>query len=177
MKTIINLCPTGMIPTKAMTPYVPLQPEEIIKDVVGCHKIGITMTHLHARDIDGKPTWKPDVYHMIIAGIKAYCPDLVICVSTSGRTFPDFDQRAAILDLGGYVKPDMASLTLSSLNFNRVASMNSPDMIMKLLDKMHEKGIKPELEVFDLGMINYAKYLIHKGLLTPSPSVTARWWA
>ena len=62
-------------------------------------------------------------------------------------------------------KPDMASLTLSSLNFNKTASVNSPDMIRKLAEKMKERGICPELEVFDAGMINYAKYLIKKDLI------------
>ena len=61
----------------------------------------------------------------------------------------------------------MASLTLSSLNFNRQASVNSPQMIQKLARKMQERGIKPELEAFDIGMINYAKYLQHKGLIEP----------
>jgi 3-keto-5-aminohexanoate cleavage enzyme len=59
----------------------------------------------------------------------------------------------------------MASLTLSSLNFNKQASVNEPFMIMDLAREMLDKGIKPELEVFDVGMINYAKYLITKRLL------------
>jgi uncharacterized protein (DUF849 family) len=61
----------------------------------------------------------------------------------------------------------MGSLTLSSVNFNRQASINEPNMIKALASKMKEKGIKPELEAFDLGMINYAKYLIKKRLITP----------
>jgi len=62
------------------------------------------------------------------------------------------------------VKPDFGSLTLSSLNFNKQASINSPEMIMSLAKKMLAGGIRPELEVLDLGMINYAHYLIKKGL-------------
>ena len=63
------------------------------------------------------------------------------------------------------MKPDMGSLTLSSLNFNRVASMNTPDMIQSLAVEMRSRGIVPELEAFDAGMINYAKYLEKKGIL------------
>jgi uncharacterized protein (DUF849 family) len=59
----------------------------------------------------------------------------------------------------------MASLTLSSINFNKIASINSPEMILRLAEKMQNRGIKPELEVFDLGMVNYAHYLIKKGML------------
>jgi uncharacterized protein (DUF849 family) len=61
----------------------------------------------------------------------------------------------------------MGSLTLSSLNFNRVSSMNAPDMIQALANEMKSQGIVPELEAFDAGMINYAKYLERKGLLQP----------
>jgi uncharacterized protein (DUF849 family) len=61
----------------------------------------------------------------------------------------------------------MGSLTLSSLNFNAVESVNSPDMIQKLALEMKAKGILAELEAFDVGMINYAKYLEKKGLLKP----------
>ena len=63
----------------------------------------------------------------------------------------------------------MGSLTLSSLNFNKTASVNSPNMIQQICTRMNERGIKPELEVFDSGMINYAKYLIKNGMLNDLP--------
>jgi uncharacterized protein (DUF849 family) len=88
-------------------------------------------------------------------------------VSTSGRKFKTFEKRSECLDLKNAFKPDCASLTLSSVNFNKQASVNAPDMIKKLAKKMLDRKIKPELEVFDLGMINYAKYLIRKRLLIP----------
>lgn len=59
----------------------------------------------------------------------------------------------------------MASLTLGSMNFPQQASVNEPAMIRKLADAMNERGIVPELEVFDLGMIDYAKYLIERKAL------------
>jgi uncharacterized protein (DUF849 family) len=164
---IVNLTPTGMIPTRAMTPLVPLTPKEIIADVLKCRKLGITSVHLHARDTDGESTYQKERYAEIIEGIGREDKDIVICVSTSGRKFNEFEKRSEVLDLDGKYKPDMASLTLSSLNFNRDASVNTPEMIQKLARKMLERNIKPELEVFDVGMINYAKYLIKKGLLEP----------
>jgi 3-keto-5-aminohexanoate cleavage enzyme len=164
---IVNLAPTGMIPTRKMTPHVPLTPSEIIADVLKCREIGVTTVHLHARDNNGETSYKKDAYAEIIRGIKNVNKDIVICVSTSGRKFNELEKRSDVLDLDGYLKPDMASLTLSSLNFNQIASVNSPDMIQALAKKMLEKNIKPELEVFDVGMINYAKYLIKKGLLAP----------
>jgi len=166
-KLIINLTPTGMIPTKEMTPYVPVSPQEIIKDVLESRKYGVSMVHLHARGEDGKPTYKKEVYAEIISGIRKVDSDLILCVSTSGRDWPEFEKRSECLELTGNIKPDMASLTLSSLNFNKQASINSPQMIQMLAQKMRDNGIKAELEAFDMGMINYAKYLHTKKLIDP----------
>ncbi len=169
MELIINFTPTGMIPTKKMTPHVPITVSEIVEDVHRAVEIGITMVHLHAReDKSGEPTYKAEIYGKIIAGIRSFAKDLIICVSLSGRNYKEFEQRAEPLQLAGDLKPDMGSLTLSSLNFNRVASMNAPDMVQSLAQEMRSRGIVPELEAFDAGMINYAKYLEKKGLL-PAP--------
>ena len=165
---IINFAPTGMIPTKEMTSNVPVSPDEIIEDVRRAVDIGITMVHLHARDATtGKSTYRADVYGEIIAGIRSFSKELIICVSLSGRDISEFEKRAEVLQLEGDLKPDMGSLTLSSLNFNRVASVNSPDMIQMLANEMKSRGILAELEAFDAGMINYAKYLQRKGILEP----------
>jgi uncharacterized protein (DUF849 family) len=167
-KIIINFTPTGMIPKKIDTPYVPISPEEIIRDVEAACELGISMVHLHARNNDDQtPSHRKEIYSEIIAGIRSFAPELIICVSTSGRVINDFETRSDVLSLEENFKPDMASLTLSSLNFNRGASVNEPSMILSLADRMKEKGIKPELEVFDLGMVNYFNYLIQKGLLSP----------
>jgi len=157
-KIVINFCPTGMVPTKKMTPHVPVSPSEIIEQTHEAYEVGITIAHLHAREKDGVPTWKPEVYKEIFEGVRKHCPDLIICGSTSGRNFPEFEKRSAVIEL----RPDMCSLTLSSLNFIRQASVNDPEMIVNLVKKMEEYGVVPELECFDLGMINYGNYLIDK---------------
>jgi 3-keto-5-aminohexanoate cleavage enzyme len=167
VKLIVNLAPTGMVPTRAMTPHVPLSPAEIVADVTACAAEGITTVHVHGRDEHGDPTTSKEVYAEIIAGIRDNLPEVVICVTTSGRNFPDLESRSRVLELDGDVKPDMASLTLASLNFARSASVNSPDVVRGLAERMRDRGIKPELEIFDLGMANYARYLIDKGVLEP----------
>ena len=165
---IINFTPTGMIPTKEMTPHVPIAVEEVIEDVHRAVEIGITMVHIHARDdITGKPSYHTEVYGKIIGGIRSFSKDLIIAVSLSGRLIKEFKHRAEPLQLVGDLKPDMGSLTLSSLNFNKEASLNSPDMIKKLAVEMKSRGILPELEAFDSGMINYAVYMEKKGILQP----------
>lgn len=164
-KLIINSAITGMVPMKGNSPHVPIAPNEIIDDALACAEAGASMLHLHARDADGAPTWNPDVYGEIITGIRAERPDLVLCTSLSGRRVSDIDKRAAVLDLDGDAKPDMGSLTLGSLNFAREPSQNSPEIIQELARRMLERGIKPELEAFEPGMIHYAKYLQKKGLI------------
>jgi len=166
--TVLNFVPNGMIPTKTSTPHVPIGVTEVVEDVHAAYELGITIVHLHARDeATGEPTYRAEVYGRLIEGIRAFAKDLVVCVSLSGRTFQEFSQRAAPLELDGELKPDMGSLTLGSLNFSRAASVNAPEMIQRLATAMQQRGILPELEVFDLGMINYAKYLADKGLLRP----------
>jgi 3-keto-5-aminohexanoate cleavage enzyme len=130
---IVNFTPTGMIPTKNQTPFVPISSDEIIQDVKDAWDLGITVVHLHIRDeVTQQPCYKKETYAQIIKSIRSFAPDLVICVSTSGRNFGDFQKRADVLQLEGTSKPDMASLTLSSLNFNKQASVNEPFMIMDL---------------------------------------------
>jgi len=168
MDLIVNFTPTGMIPTKEMTPHVPISEEEIVEDVHKAVEIGITMVHIHARDATtGQSSYKAKVYGKIIEGIRKFSQELIICVSLSGRNIKEFEKRAEVLQLEGDLKPDMGSLTLSSLNFNRVASVNAPEMIQRLANEMKSRGILAELEAFDAGMINYAKYLEHKGILEP----------
>ena len=168
MNLIVNFTPTGMIPTKEMTPYVPITVSEIIEDIHEAYEIGITVVHIHARDEKtGEPTYKAEVYRKIIEGVRKFSKNLVVCVSLSGRTFKKFEERAEVLQLDGDVKPDMGSLTLSSVNFNRQASVSSPEMIQHLARMMKIRGILAELEAFDSGMINYAKYLEKKDMLDP----------
>lgn len=167
-KLIVNFTPTGMLMKKADTPYIPINPNEIIQDVKTAYDIGISSVHLHARNsFNEDPSYEKGIFEEIILGIREFAPDLIIAVTTSGRIYNEFEKRTDVLDLEGMAKPDMGSLTLSSLNFNKTASLNDPEMIQRICSKMNEKGIKPELEVFDSGMINYAKYLIKKNLLKP----------
>lgn len=165
---VFNLTPTGIVPTKTMTPHVPITTEEIVEQVgEAINQIGVTVLHLHARDKEGKPTSDMEIYGKIIETIRKQYPDLVICVSLSGRQVNEFERRSAPLMLTGNAKPDMGSLTTSSLNFVSQASLNAPDTVQRLAQRMKEFGIVPEIEVFDLGMINYTKYLIRKQLLEP----------
>ncbi|MBA2565380.1 MAG: 3-keto-5-aminohexanoate cleavage protein [Gemmatimonadetes bacterium] len=164
---VINFCPTGMIPTKEMTPHVPISPAEVVDDACLAIEIGAAIVHLHARDSDGKPTWRGEIYEEMILGIRSHHPEAVVCVSCSGRNFPDFERRSEVLDLTGAARPDLASLTLTSLDFPTGTSLNAPDMVEALAARMAERGVKPELECFDFGMVSAANLLIRRGLVAP----------
>ena len=159
---IINFTPTGTQPTKDNS-YAPLLPAKIIEEVHEAYEYGITLTHIHARDPETlKNSSNKNHYRPIIEGIRQHCPNLVICVSLTGRFEPNIDRRTEVLEL----LPDMGSLTMSSLNFPTGESINSPDTILRLIEKMYQYGVTPEIECFDSGMLNYTNYLIKKGILT-----------
>lgn len=163
---IINAAITGMVPTKKDNPHVPVSPEEIIADVRRCRDAGASIVHLHARDSDDLPTYRKDIYSQILNGVRKVCPDIILCVSTSGRVFKTFEQRSEVLELVDPA-PEMASLTLGSMNFARNESVNSPDMIKALAMKMAKRKITPEWECFDLGMVEYSHYLTSHEILRP----------
>jgi len=163
MKKVINFTPTGTQPTRENS-LAPLTTSEIIESVHQANEIGISIVHLHARDEETlKNTYKKEVYQVIIEGIKKHCPELLICVSLTGRNFPELEKRTEVLQL----LPDMGSLTMSSLNFPSGASLNQPEMILSLIKEMDKFGVQPEIECFDSGMLNYTNYLISKGMFTP----------
>ena len=158
---IINFTPTGTQPNRENS-YAPLLPNEIIEEVHEAYEFGITMVHIHARHPETlKNSCDKNHYRPIIEGIRKHCPDLSICVSLTGRLEPEFERRSEVLEL----LPDMGSLTMSSINFPTGESVNSPEIIIKLIEKMKMFGVKPEIECFDSGMLNYTNYLINKGIL------------
>ncbi len=162
---IINAALTGMVPTKENTPYVPITIEEIAADVEAVAEAGASIVHLHPRDENGKPTCDPEIYRQLIGTVRTHCPDIIICASCSGRIESDADVRGVALTFEGDLKPDLATLTCGSMNFPQQASVNAPQIIMDLAKRMKDRGIKPEVEIFEPGMINYARYLIRNNLI------------
>jgi uncharacterized protein (DUF849 family) len=163
MKKIINFTPTGTQTTRNNS-FAPLTSNEIIESVHEANEVGISIVHLHARDeVTLENTYKKEIYQKIIEGVKKHCPELLICVSLTGRNFPELEKRSEVLQL----YPDMGSLTMSSLNFPSGASVNQPEMILSLINEMDKYGVQPEIECFDTGMLNYTDYIISKNLLKP----------
>lgn len=158
---IVNFTPTGVIPSKENS-LAPLTANEVIEETQMLYENGmITLVHIHARDKKLLNTHKAKHFQPIIEGLRKYCPDLAICASLSGRYTQDIDERSEVLQLN----PDMGSLTLGSWNYSTGVNINSPQSILHLINRMQELNVVPELECFDTGMINYAKYLINKAIL------------
>jgi 3-keto-5-aminohexanoate cleavage enzyme len=162
---IINLAPTGMVPTKEHTPHVPISTDEILEDVAACRELGASIIHVHARDESGLPTHRLEYFAPIVEGIREIDPELIVCVTCSGRYVSALEDRAEVLELKGSAKPEMASLTLGSNNFVRQASVNPPEVIRGLAEAMNERGIRPELEVFEPGMVSFARRMLEEGLI------------
>ncbi len=158
-KLIINAALTGMVPRRVDNPHVPLSESEIVADAVRCVSAGASILHLHVRYADESPAFETSLNASLFRAARAACPGVIISGSTSGRKFGELERRAEVLQ----ARPDMASLTLGSMNFPTQASVNAPATIAGLAARMRALGIMPELEVFDLGMADYARYLVDRG--------------
>jgi 3-keto-5-aminohexanoate cleavage enzyme len=123
--------------------------------------MGVSVVHVHARDECGRPTYKKEVFEDIFSKIRNRCPDIIICATTSGRVDPQVEHRSDVLN----TKPEMASLTVGSLNFPNYPSVNPMETIKGLAITMVDRDILPELEIFEAGFINTAMYLVRKGCL------------
>ena len=160
---IVNVCLTGIVASKTQNPYLPVTPKEIAEDVRSCLKLGASMFHVHARDHAENADWQKESYETIIRAIREVSRDAVICFSSSGRKVAGLRRRMACLRTDP--PPDMASVTLGSLNFLADYVTNTPSDILTLLREMNGRGIVPEVEVFDVGMARTAARLAADGVL------------
>ena len=159
-KVIINAAITGIVLSKKDTPFLPTTIGEIVDCAIRVRSAGAAIVHLHARNSDETPCYDPDVYREIVDRIRA-ATDLVVCVSLSGRFVADIEVRAAALAS----HPDLASLTVGSMNFMKQASVNSPNTIRELAERIYTAGANPEIEVFDSGFAHVINHLVRKSVL------------
>jgi 3-keto-5-aminohexanoate cleavage enzyme len=161
-KVIISVALTGAMTPKDINPNIPLTPEEIAEDAYKCWQAGAAVAHLHMRDKDGIGVMDKELFKKTVDLIKSKC-DIVINCTTSGDHRATDDTRMAHIP---YVKPEIASFDVGTFNWlpNGVF-LNSPEFLTKLGKLMIENEVKPEIEIFDLGMINAAEYFIKKGVI------------
>jgi 3-keto-5-aminohexanoate cleavage enzyme len=162
-KLIITVAPTGSVPTKEANPHLPVQPEEIAETARLCREAGASIVHVHARAAAGRPTLDPAVFSHIHSLVAAQT-DLIVQISTGGRAGVEPEARAAAVRL---LRPEMASLTTGSTNFPDQVYANSFATIEHLASAMLEAGTKPEMEIFEPGMIANALALADRALVLP----------
>jgi 3-keto-5-aminohexanoate cleavage enzyme len=159
-KVIITVAPTGNVPTKEMTPHLPVTPQEMADQIYECWQEGASLAHIHARGDNNLPTTDVKVYEKILERLaeKKDC-DIITQLSTGGRAGNSAVDRGEMLCL----RPEMASLATGSSNFPTKANFNDPDTISHLGGEMLKYNVKPEIEVFDSAMLFNAVHLAKNG--------------
>lgn len=161
-KLIITACICGAEVTKEHNPAVPYTVKEIANEAYGAYKAGASIIHLHVRYDDGTPTQDVERFRECFEAIRAKCPDVIIQPSTGGAVGMSNDERLQPITL----MPEMATLDCGTCNFGGDdIFVNTENMIKDFGEKMIARGIKPEVEVFDKGMIDMANRLCKKGYI------------
>jgi 3-keto-5-aminohexanoate cleavage enzyme len=163
---VVAVAITGSVPRKKDNPALPTTPAEQIESTHQAFEAGATIAHIHVRNPDESPSSDPALFARVQEGLKQHCPGMIVQFSTGGRG-RDQAARGSSLSL----KPDMASLSTGSVNFPTIVYENAPALVQDLASKMHEFGIRPEIEIFDLSHIHGARRLIDAGLMHESPHV------
>jgi 3-keto-5-aminohexanoate cleavage enzyme len=159
-KLIITVAPVGAETSRQDNPNLPLTPQEIAEEAVRCAEKGAAIIHLHVRDAEGKATQSKAVFQETIRLIKKEC-NVIIQTSTGGASWMGAAERLQPIEL----KPEMATLTTGTVNFGEEIFANPLPMIAEFAKVMVEQGVKPEIEVFEVGMIHNALSLVKKGIL------------
>ncbi|GGE05501.1 3-keto-5-aminohexanoate cleavage enzyme [Marinithermofilum abyssi] len=160
-KLIITAALVGAEVTKEETPHLPVTPEEIGEAAAEACRAGASIAHIHVRDKEGRPSQDRDLYEVAINEIRRRC-DIIIQVSTGGAVGMTADERLQPLSL----RPEMATLTTGTVNFGAGVFYNPPSDIETFAQRMKEYGVRPEFEIFDVGMVNNALHLVKKGLVS-----------
>ena len=168
-KVIVTVAPTSNFQGKEANPALPIQPEEVATAVFDAYNAGASLAHLHARDKQGVQTNDPEVFKDINARIREKCP-IIIQNSIAPALGPNpnsAEDGLAVLD----AMPEMASLDMGisvvAVHGREVIIEWTRSFLRKAAKLMLDRGIKPELEIFNDSQMDDAHMLIKEGLLTP----------
>jgi len=159
-KLIITVAPVGAEVTRAENPSVPLTPVEIAEEAVRCEAAGASIIHLHVRDAAGNATQDKAVFRETMELLKRRT-NLIVQTSTGGAAWMTAEERLQPVELN----PEMATLTAGTVNFGREVFANPAPVLETFAKAIAERGIKPEIEVFEVGMIQNALTLVKRGIL------------
>lgn len=161
-KVIITVATTGGFTTRENNPNVPLTPVEIADEVYKCYQAGAAIAHIHVRDEAGNATMDFEKFKETVTLIRAKC-DIVINITTSGGIgFNDDERMKPFVEL----LPEIASYDCGTMNWQHSTVFeNTPAFLERAGKKMQEVNVKPEIEIFDPGMLYTALYYVKKGIL------------
>ena len=159
-KLIITVALVGAEVTRVQTPFLPLSPREIADEAKRVREAGASIVHLHMRDQFGNPSQDKALFAEAITYIQSET-DLIIQVSTGGAAGMTAEERVQPVTLA----PEMASLSTGSVNFGDGVFSNPLPMVREFARVCQVHHVKPEIEVFEGGMIQNALTLVKQGLL------------
>ncbi|MBW2083537.1 MAG: 3-keto-5-aminohexanoate cleavage protein [Deltaproteobacteria bacterium] len=160
-KIIITAAITGSIHTPTMSPYLPIKPTEIADEAVRAWEAGASVAHIHVRDPDtGKPTSSLDLFREVLSEIKARC-DIVICVTTGSMNFALHPMASKFKGFKYEWEEPFLSMTENNIFPNTFKTLR------EFCEIYRANGTKPELEIYDVGMINNAAHMLMQGHLAP----------
>lgn len=160
---IITVAPTGPLTTRENHPGLPVTPQQIGEAVAEAAAAGAAVAHIHARGPDERPTADPSVYAEIAREIRARC-DIVVQASTGVGLDVSCEDRVKIIS-SGEVEVTMATLNPASMTFGQGTFSNPPWFVERLAELMKERGIQPELELYDFGHVGLCLDLVRRGLV------------
>ncbi len=162
-KVIVTAAVCGAVPTKGDNPNLPTTPREIADSIIECYEAGAAVAHIHVRDDADNPTMDIKKFTETVSLVReSQCP-IVLNLTTSGA--PNVTDEERMLPFTE-LKPELASFDAGTMNWlNTSVFMNTPPFLEKLGLKMQEVGVKPEIEIFDMGMLNTALFYLKKGIL------------
>jgi 3-keto-5-aminohexanoate cleavage enzyme len=157
---VVTAALTGGVHGKEANPNLPETPEEIGRAAAAAAAAGAAVVHVHARKPNGERSFATERFQAIDDEIRARADDVVIQHSTGGTGAPD-DVRHQPLRTDP--PPEMASLDMGPLNrYRHLTSENTRALVDSLYDEMRERGVKPELEVFNDGHLNEAHQFLDR---------------
>lgn len=149
---VITAALTGGVHGKEANPNLPETPEEIGRAAAAAAEAGAAVAHLHARRPNGERSFETERFQEIDDAVRRYADDIIVQHSTGGTGAPAESRH---LPLRTDPSPEMASLDMGPLNrYDHLTSENTRALVDTLYDEMRERGIKPELEVFNDGHLN-----------------------
>jgi uncharacterized protein (DUF849 family) len=183
-KIVITCAVTGGGDTHGINPAVPITPEQIATAALEAERAGAAIAHIHVRDPEtGKASGSIELFHDVVARIQAAKSDLIIELScgrggsyfhdaenpghaAAGSTMMNAGDRVAHIEA---IRPELCSLDVGTLNFEKFVFMNVPGVVREMLLRIRAAGTRPDLDVFDLGQVEFVNQMVREGLIEGRP--------